>query len=183
VQDQPDRQGREAQADLRLFQAGLRAGQQHLGEAEAGPGQHQVPVDHLVVAADREILARRPESVGRIGPQERVAAVEAEDVVFRQIRHRAGPAAALEIAPRAEQPEGRLAEPAGDQGVLGRVDHPDGDVGIATQTDGIERVVMTGSAGFLALGLATLVRHALSLAAFRGADPAAGGAPAPARSR
>lgn len=49
-------------------------------------------------------------------------------------------------------------------------------------TDGIERVVMTGSAGFLALGLATLVRHALSLVAFRGGDPAAGGAPASARS-
>ncbi|AYO84069.1 hypothetical protein [Methylobacterium brachiatum] len=35
-------------------------------------------------------------------------------------------------------------------------------------TDGIERVVLTGSAGFLALGLATLVRHVIGLALFRG---------------
>ena len=50
-------------------------------------------------------------------------------------------------------------------------------------TDGIERVVLTGSAGFLALGLAILVRHVIGMALFRGpgriptaaAVPGAGG--------
>ena len=108
-------------------------GQHTLGKADAIASAYGLPEDDLIVGAKAKRMAVDADAQGCKTLDEIGGAVIANQVVGQQIIGRLGPAAPIEIDLCRTCGERQVGDLAGDQVLLGRRDHPHGDIGIPSQ--------------------------------------------------
>ena len=101
--------------------------------AKAASGADKVPVDDLIIAADRKILT--PAGLAETGqhPQHEVGPVKTDQLGVLQILKSLRASVAVEIVLRAVKRDGQVCQVAGDDIVLGRAVHAQGNIRLAEQ--------------------------------------------------
>jgi hypothetical protein len=81
-----------------------------LAHADTSAGQHEVPVGHLIIAAEREALAGHGKASGAKPLDDQVAPVITDQVMVKDVVQTLGPTAPGDVVPCCVKADGQIAQ-------------------------------------------------------------------------